>query len=310
MSFKHGVVAFIKWHHFFLNNKTPLQIKSSTMKKLLFALATVFLVNMSVYSQEPVKPGPPGFDVLRDSIAHGKIDTLTYKSKSVDTLRRTLIYTPPGYSKKNKYPVLYLLHGIGGDEKEWLNGGKPQVILDNLYAQGKIEPMIVVMPNGRAMKNDRATGNIMAPDKVQAFADFEKDLLNDLIPFIEKKYASMAWHYRNVEAEFAELRINELKDDLHEIMKSNTNLQVLEGNKVIEIKSVLYNKGTVAATLIQQNHFDFIMAIGDDKTDEDLFNAMPEDAFTIKVGSGLSFAKYNLKKQKDLYDLFQNLTES
>jgi enterochelin esterase-like enzyme len=81
------------------------------------------------------------------------------------------------------------LHGIGGDEKEWLKGGNPQVILDNLYAQGKIEPMVVVMPNGRAMKNDRAEGNIMAPDKVQAFADFEKDLLNDLIPFIEKKYA-------------------------------------------------------------------------------------------------------------------------
>ena len=159
------------------------------MKKLLFALANVLLVNLSVHSQEPVKPGQPGFDVLRDSIAHGKIDTITYKSKTVDTIRRTLIYTPPGYSKKNKYPVLYLLHGIGGDEKEWLNGGNPQVILDNLYALGKIEPMIVVMPNGRAMKNDRAGGNIMAPDKVQAFATFEKDLLNDLIPFIEKKYS-------------------------------------------------------------------------------------------------------------------------
>jgi len=159
------------------------------MKKLLFALANVLLVNISVHSQEPVKPGQLGFDVWRDSIAHGNIDTITYKSKTVDTLRRTLIYTPPGYSKKNKYPVLYLLHGIGGDEKEWLNGGKPQVILDNLYAQGKIEPMIVVMPNGRAMKNDSAGGNIMAPDKVQAFATFEKDLLNDLIPFIEKKYS-------------------------------------------------------------------------------------------------------------------------
>lgn len=162
------------------------------MRKLLFALANVLLVNISVHSQEPVKPGQPGFDILRDSIAHGKIDTITYKSKTVDTLRRTLIYTPPGYSKKNKYPVLYLLHGIGGDEKEWLNGGKPQVILDNLYADGKIEPMIVVMPNGRAMKNDRATGNIMAQDKVQAFATFEKDLLNDLIPFIEKKYPVLA----------------------------------------------------------------------------------------------------------------------
>jgi enterochelin esterase-like enzyme len=99
-----------------------------------------------------------------------------------------LIYTPPQYSRSKKYPVLYLLHGIGGDEKEWLNGGHPQLILDNLYAAKKIEPMIVVMPNGRAIKDDRATGNIMAQDKVQAFATFEKDLLNDLIPFIEKKY--------------------------------------------------------------------------------------------------------------------------
>ncbi|MES2775668.1 MAG: alpha/beta hydrolase-fold protein [Bacteroidota bacterium] len=158
------------------------------MKKLLFALANVLLLNISVYSQEPVKSAHPGFDILRDSIPHGKIDTISYQSNTVDTIRRTLIYTPPGYSKKNKYPVLYLLHGIGGDEKEWLNGGQPQLILDNLYAQGKIEPMIVVMPNGRALKNDRAGGNMMAPDKVQAFATFEKDLLNDLIPFIEKKY--------------------------------------------------------------------------------------------------------------------------
>jgi enterochelin esterase-like enzyme len=145
------------------------------MKKLLFALANVLLVNISVHSQEPVKPGQPGFDVLRDSIAHGNIDTITYKSKTVDTLRRALIYTPPGYSKKNKYPVLYLLHGIGGDEKEWLNdGGRPQMILDNLYAEGKIQPMIVVLPNGRAIKDDRRGGNIMAPDKVQGFACFRK----------------------------------------------------------------------------------------------------------------------------------------
>jgi len=87
----------------------------------------------------------------KSAIPHGKIDTISYDSKTVGTTRRSLIYTPPGFSKKKKYPVLYLLHGIGGDEKEWLNGGKPQFILDNLYSQGKIEPMIVVMPNGRAI---------------------------------------------------------------------------------------------------------------------------------------------------------------
>ena len=154
-------------------------------------LATLFaslLFGVLLYAQGIVKEGPRGFDTVRTSIAYGKIDTITYPSKTVGTNRRAIIYTPPDFSKKKKYPVLYLLHGIGGDEKEWLNGGKPQVILDNLYADGKIEPMIVVMPNGRAMKDDRAIGNIMAPDKVQAFAAFEKDLLNDLIPFVEKTY--------------------------------------------------------------------------------------------------------------------------
>jgi len=139
-------------------------------------------------AQNIVKHAPAGFDSLRVNIAHGKIDSFYYYSKTVGTKRKSLIYTPPGYSKNKKYPVLYLLHGIGGDEHEWLNGGHPQVILDNLYAENKIEPMIVVLPNGRAIKDDRAVGNIFDSAKVAAFATFEKDLLNDLIPFIEKNY--------------------------------------------------------------------------------------------------------------------------
>jgi enterochelin esterase-like enzyme len=158
------------------------------MKKLIALFAALIVVIVTANSQNIVKHSPVGFDSLRSGIVHGKIDSISYLSKTVGTNRKALIYTPPGYSKNKKYPVLYLLHGIGGDEKEWLNGGSPQVILDNLYAQNKIEPMIVVMPNGRAIKDDRATGNIMASDKVQAFATFEKDLLNDLIPYIEKKY--------------------------------------------------------------------------------------------------------------------------
>lgn len=156
------------------------------MKQILTIL--IFLLPIAVTAQPQDKQAPKGFDEPRTGIPRGKIDSVSYFSKTVDTIRKALVYTPPGFSKKKKYPVLYLLHGIGGDEKEWLNGGHPQVILDNLYAAGKLVPMIVVMPNGRAMKNDRATGNIMAPDKVQAFAAFEKDLLNDLIPFIEKRY--------------------------------------------------------------------------------------------------------------------------
>jgi len=124
---------------------------------------------------------------------------------------------------------------------------------------------------------------------------------------LEEKYASLAWHYRNVNADFAKLQINQLKADMLEILKNNANLQILEGNKVIEIKSMAYNKGTAASEFMHQQHFDFAMAIGDDKTDEDLFRAMPPHAHTIKIGPGLSIARYNLKKQQQLYDLFHNL---
>jgi enterochelin esterase-like enzyme len=151
---------------------------------LFIAACTALTVN----AQEMHLQAPPGFDSPRADIPHGRIDTVTYFSSTVGNNRRAIIYTPPAFSKKVQYPVLYLLHGIGGDEKEWLNGAGPQHILDNLYAAGRLEPMIVVMPNGRAMKDDRAIGNIFDSAKVQAFATFEKDLLNDLIPFIEKKY--------------------------------------------------------------------------------------------------------------------------
>ncbi|MCA9734114.1 esterase family protein [candidate division KSB1 bacterium] len=159
------------------------------MKKrmLFFVFLSFFLWNIS-NAQSHEKKAPTGFDSLRISIAHGKLDTLKYASKTVGVPRQCVVYTPPGYSENKKYPVLYLLHGIGGDEFEWLNGGQPHIILDNLYAENKIQPMIVVLPNGRAMKDDRAGGDIFAKEKVEAFATFENDLLNDLIPFIENKY--------------------------------------------------------------------------------------------------------------------------
>jgi enterochelin esterase-like enzyme len=133
---------------------------------------------------------PKGFDVERKDVPHGKLEMIEYESKTVGTTRKMQVYTPPDYSKEKKYPVLYLLHGIGGDETEWQRFAKPNVLLDNLLADGKVTPMIVVMPNGRAQKNDRAEGNVMA--SAPAFAVFEKDLLNDVIPAIESRYSVQA----------------------------------------------------------------------------------------------------------------------
>ncbi len=133
-------------------------------------------------------PNPPeGFDKPREGIDHGKVETVEYDSKSVGNKRKAVIYTPPGYSAAQKYPVLYLLHGIGGDENEWRRGGHPEIILDNLIAEKKAVPMIIVMPNGRAQPDDRPGTNAMST--APAFGKFDKDLIGDLIPFIESKYS-------------------------------------------------------------------------------------------------------------------------
>ena len=130
---------------------------------------------------------PEGFKTEREGVPHGKLEMVEYESKTVGTTRKLNIYTPPGYSADTKYPVLYLLHGIGGDETEWQRFATPNVMFDNLIADNKAVPMIVVMPNGRAQKNDRAEGNVMA--SAPAFAVFERDLLDDVIHFIEAKYS-------------------------------------------------------------------------------------------------------------------------
>ena len=140
---------------------------------------------------KPAFPDPPaGFDAKREGILHGRLEMIEYDSKTVGTRRKMLVYTPPGYSSDRKYPVLYLLHGIGGDETEWNRFATPDVLLDNLLADGKAVPMIIVIPNGRAQANDRAEGNVFA--SAPAFAKFEQDLLHDVIPAIEARYSVQA----------------------------------------------------------------------------------------------------------------------
>jgi enterochelin esterase-like enzyme len=135
----------------------------------------------------PAFPDPPSDIAAETDVPHGRLEMVSYDSKSVGATRKMQVYTPPGYSAEKKYPVLYLLHGIGGDETEWQRFAKPNVLFDNLLAEGKITPMIVVMPNGRARKNDRAEGNVFA--SAPAFAAFEQDLLKDVIPTIESRYS-------------------------------------------------------------------------------------------------------------------------
>jgi enterochelin esterase-like enzyme len=136
---------------------------------------------------------PPGFDQERD-VPHGKIAMESYESKSLGFTRPLTVYTPPGFSTERRYPVLYLLHGVGDDETGWQKKGSAHLILDNLYADKKAEPMIVVMPNGFATKPGEPRPGRDAPpeERRKAAAKFEEDLIQDAIPWIEAHYPAAA----------------------------------------------------------------------------------------------------------------------
>lgn len=175
-------------------------IKSNSLK-IVAILA--FALGVQAFAQREARPivlgpddkaafpaAPEGFDKRRDDVPQGKMEVVEYDSKSVGTKRKMVVYTPPGYDKTKRYPVLYLLHGLGGTEWEWPGAAAANVILDNLCANKKVTPMILVMPNGRARANDRAEGDLFAA--APAFGEFDKDLLGSVIPYIDANYSTFA----------------------------------------------------------------------------------------------------------------------
>jgi enterochelin esterase-like enzyme len=164
------------------------RIKWNFIRKSIIVL--IILSNQQIlFTQDNIDPPPAGFDSYKSDIAHGESVVVSYYSSTVGIDRQTRIYLPPGYTSDSTYNVLYLLHGIGGDINEWYNYGVPHYILDNLYAEGKIDPMVVVLPNGRAMVDDSPGSNIFAEDKIAGFANFEFELIKDLVPFIDTAYS-------------------------------------------------------------------------------------------------------------------------
>jgi enterochelin esterase-like enzyme len=181
-------------------------------------------------SQGPAFPNAPqGFDEPRQGIATGRVERVEYTSSVTGAKKPAMVYTPPGYSASQKYPVLYLLHGIGGNETHWPGPGRAAAILDNLIADRKAVPMIVVMPHGRSSNEPETSlfggrggrgargaapqapaagdgraggqeggaraggrGGAGMAVEFQAYAAFERELFADLIPFIESKYSVRA----------------------------------------------------------------------------------------------------------------------
>ena len=154
-----------------------------TVKKVipvLFGLALLTAVPVCQVEAATLPTTPPsGYDKVQSNIPHGQVSYISYQSKATNSTRRARIYLPPNYSTSDKYSVMYLLHGIGGNEDEWYTNGAPNVILDNLIAAGKIKPFICVLPNGNATGNGVSDG----------WTNFTKDLTDSLIPYIESNYS-------------------------------------------------------------------------------------------------------------------------
>ena len=139
----------------------------------------------------------PAFYDVQD-VPHGEIRTLLYKSKSNGVTREMTVYLPPGYDQANgrRYPVLYLLHGFANDHHSWHRYGRANDILDNLLAQRAIQPFLVVMPLGYGGAHVNGDGTGIAPEGSGAFRGdaplYERDLLEDIIPMIDRKYRTIA----------------------------------------------------------------------------------------------------------------------
>jgi trehalose 6-phosphate synthase/phosphatase len=198
-------------------------------------------------------------------------------------------------NKKNKVVIT-----SGRDSKtldEWMKGIDLEMVAEHgswIKRSGKKFESLVKMDNG--------------------WKDEIMGVLEDYVnrtpgSFVEQKQYSLVWHYRKVETGLGEVRTRELASHLKYIT-NNQNLQVLEGDKVVEIKNMEVNKGNGAIAFLDSYEADFIMACGDDWTDEDTFKVMPEGAYSIKVGSNTSEANYSVSSYKDIRILLEQLANS
>jgi enterochelin esterase-like enzyme len=147
-----------------------------------------------------ITPGDASDLYIERDVPHGTILKMWYNSEVLKMYRRLYVYTPPGYEEgTQKYPVLYLLHGAGGDEDAWTNMGREAQILDNLIFKGRTKPMIVVMTNGNANQAG-ALNEVPLPEQEEGqgmaaytryAGKFEEHLVKDVIPFIEKNFRTL-----------------------------------------------------------------------------------------------------------------------
>jgi trehalose 6-phosphate synthase/phosphatase len=187
--------------------------------------------------------------------------------------------------------------------------GRDKEILEEWLSSLKLD---MIAEHGVWLKEKESTWQMIEPlrndwkEEIRPLLEVHVDRTPGAL--IEEKEFSLVWHYRRVDPELALIRTGELKAALLDLL-ANFNVAVLEGNKVIEIKNVGINKGKAALHWLSKEDWDFILAIGDDVTDEDIFAVIPESEYSIKVGLGPSHAKFSVKSYREVRSLLKELEE-
>jgi trehalose 6-phosphate synthase/phosphatase len=207
--------------------------------------------------------------------------------------------------------LVKLLAKLGSDSKTNLTiiSGRDASILDEWFQD---VPVNLVAEHGAAIKRvsqdwkvekgiDQTWKGVLRPT-------LEMFVKRSPRSFIEEKNHTLAWHYRNVDPDLGFVRSRELLDSLYHLIR-NGQLQVIDGNKVIEIRVAGIDKGVAAKKIIDETDSDFILVVGDDKTDEDMFRSLADRALTIKVGPGHSIAKYSVTNQNEIIRLLHAFAE-
>ena len=177
-------------------------------------------------------------------------------------------------------------------------------------------PVHIIAEHGALIKTKESANWILNEAYEENWKDSIRPILEIYVKrcpgvFVEEKETSLAWHYRTAEdKEYALRRAQELTWQLKSFIQPELNLQIIEGNKVIEVKKTAFNKGTAARAFVEKGDYDFILAIGDDTTDEDMFEALPDTSYTIKIGDDLSAARNHIKNQQEVFHFLKFMVSS
>jgi trehalose 6-phosphate synthase/phosphatase len=217
----------------------------------------------------------------------------------------------PQMAKPNE-ELIEILKSFSDDQKTEVSliSGRDKDTLQNWF--GTID-LKLIAEHGAWLKEKKEDWKMIKPLtndwKPQILPILE--MYADRLPgsFVEEKEFAIVWHYRRADPESASMRAKELVDDLVNFT-ANIDVQILQGSKVVEVRCAGVNKGIASMHFISKDNFDFVLAVGDDWTDEDLFKVLPETAYSIRVGLTQSYARFNLHSQIGVIDLLRELAQS